>query len=75
MVKSSEKIQARILRKRGISITEIAKQLNVSKGSVSIWCSDIILSEKQKRVLYENKIKGGLIGRMKGAEKKQTEAS
>lgn len=47
MAKSLSKIQARNLRKAGESIKVIAQKLNVSPGSVSIWCSDIRLSPEQ----------------------------
>jgi len=67
MSKVVEKTQARILRKKGLSINKIAVLLNVSKGSVSIWCEDISLSPKQLVNLKVSKIKGGNVGRLKGA--------
>ena len=47
MAKYKEKIKAQELRERGRSIKEITKTLNVSKGSVSVWCRDIKLTKKQ----------------------------
>ena len=47
MAKFKERIQARKLRKDGKSVKEIAQSLNVSKGTVSLWVRDIILSVKQ----------------------------
>ncbi|MBI4009287.1 helix-turn-helix domain-containing protein, partial [Candidatus Roizmanbacteria bacterium] len=47
MAKSKEKIEARILRREGKSIKEIAKKLHVSPGSISVWCRDIELSKNQ----------------------------
>lgn len=39
--------QARTMRKQGLSLSEIATKLQVSKGSVSAWCRSIILSSEQ----------------------------
>lgn len=47
MARSKERIQARTLRKQGKSIKEISTLLEVSKGSVSTWCRDIILTNEQ----------------------------
>ena len=47
MAKSKEKLKARQLRKRGESIKKIAKILKVSSSSVSLWCRDIQLTDKQ----------------------------
>lgn len=54
MSKSIQKIKARELRNQGESIKSIAKKLNVSVGSVSIWCRDVELTNKQKNILTEN---------------------
>ena len=54
MSKSVQKLEARRLRKKGKSIKKIAKQLDVSVGSVSSWCRDIELSPDQKRTLDAN---------------------
>lgn len=51
MAKSFQKLQARKLRSEGQSIKEIAKTLEVSVGSVSIWVRDIILTPEQTKVL------------------------
>lgn len=68
MSKFKEKIKARELRKQGQSIKEIAKKLNVSKSSASIWCRDIELTKIQIARLDERKLKGGYKGRLKGAK-------
>lgn len=47
MAKFQEKAKARGLRKRGLSIKLIAKNLKVSTSSVSTWCRDINLSDIQ----------------------------
>jgi predicted transcriptional regulator len=48
-------LQARKLRCEGKSINLIAKQLGVSKSSVSLWVKDINLTEEQKIKLTEAK--------------------
>ncbi|MFA5996915.1 MAG: helix-turn-helix domain-containing protein [Candidatus Paceibacterota bacterium] len=68
MAKFQEKIRAQKLRKKGWSIGAIAAELGVSKGSASIWCQDIVLSQKQKDKLTQNSISAGHKGRMIGAE-------
>ena len=47
MAKFKQKIKARVLRKQGKSIKEIAKLLLVSPSSVSDWCTDIKLTIDQ----------------------------
>jgi len=51
-MKPKEREEARRLRqKEGISIGKIAKKLNVSKSSVSLWVRDIKLTKKQLEAL------------------------
>lgn len=69
MAKSTHKIDAIKLRRSGLSIKEISEKLNVSKGSISIWCRDIVLSKKQKDSLYLKMVKAGHKGRIIGANK------
>lgn len=47
MAKSKEKIKARKLRRKGESIKQIAKLLKVSVSTASLWCRDVILTNKQ----------------------------
>ncbi len=47
MAKSALKLKARKQRSLGESIKIIAKNLNVSSSTVSLWCKDIQLSPKQ----------------------------
>jgi len=68
MAKFKEKIKAQELRKQGQSIKEIARKLDVSKSSASVWCRDIELTKKQIARLDERKLKGGYKGRLKGAK-------
>jgi hypothetical protein len=53
-IKAQEKENACILRSKGISINEIAKQLSVSKSSVSSWVRDISITEAQRALLKSN---------------------
>jgi predicted transcriptional regulator len=53
-MKLKEKEEARRLRAEGLSITRIARQLNVGKASVSCWVRDVALTEEQKNVLKNN---------------------
>ena len=68
MAKFKKKLKAQDLRRRGFSIKEIAEELNVSKGSASVWCKEIILTKRQKKKLYEKMVVAGHKGRLKGAE-------
>jgi Homeodomain-like domain len=68
MSKSKEKLLALQLRRRGESIKDIAKKLNVSRGSVSLWCQEILLTSTQKQKLKKKQIAAGHAGRMQGAE-------
>lgn len=54
MAKSEKKILARELRREGLSIKAIARDLEVSHGSVSMWCRDIVLTDEQIRNLESN---------------------
>lgn len=55
------------LRKRGYSINDISEKLGISKSTVSVWCSGIVLSSKQKLLLKKKQIKAGIKGRLKGS--------
>ncbi len=67
MAKSLKKIEALKLRQSGMSIKEIAVLLDVSRSTSSVWCRDILLSEKQKEKLYKKMVTAGHKGRMIGA--------
>ena len=56
------KLQARTLRKQGISVKEIQKRLKVSRSSVSLWVRDVKLTRVQLEKLYLNKKTGALRG-------------
>ncbi len=67
MAKSEERVKARAMRRAGESIKVIAKQLGVSKSSVSHWCEEIILSPEQVAALDMRKLTHGYRGRLIGA--------
>jgi len=53
MAKSTLRLEVRRLRRQGKGINEIARLLNARKHSVSLWCRDIELTEKQKGKLWK----------------------
>ena len=67
MAKSKQRLRARELRKEGESIIVIAKNLEISKSTISAWCRDIVLSEEQVLRLLNNKVLGLRKGQLKGA--------
>jgi transposase len=69
MAKPDLKLQAIDLRRKGKSIKEIATSLGVSKGSVSVWCQDIKLTQTQSKRLKQRQIASGSAGRQVGANK------
>ncbi len=60
------------LRQQGYSIRQIADELNVSKGSVSAWVRDIVLSDEQKAAL--DKRHRYILGRLDGANANRKKA-
>ncbi len=54
-MKIAEKNKAIELRKQGMTIGEIIKEIPVSKGSLSYWLRDVLLSDEQiARIKYKN---------------------
>lgn len=47
MAKSALRVKARTLRRGGLGVKTIATKLNVSSSTVSLWCRDIVLTQKQ----------------------------
>lgn len=68
MAKFKKRIEAHNLRRQGLSIGAIAQKLSVSKGTVSLWCRDLILTLVQKETILQNAITAGHRGRMMGSE-------
>ncbi len=58
-VKRAKREAARQLRVGGMSVRDIAKELGVSKSSVSMWVRDIELTEAQIANLKENQYRYG----------------
>lgn len=56
-MKFNKQIEAKKLRIKGKSINEIAKQLDVSKGSVSAWVKNVPLTVEQINYLHSYKEK------------------
>lgn len=67
MAKSILKSQARKLRFSGKSIKDIAHIIKVSQSTVSLWCRDVKLSQKQLKKILDDKEYLIARGRMKGA--------
>ena len=66
-----EKTKAQELRKKGYSYNEILKEISVSKDSLSRWCKEIELTEKQKYRLLKNKVLGQKKGSLIAADNKR----
>jgi hypothetical protein len=66
MAKSQLRLQARQMRRQGLSIRDITRELSVSQSSASRWCSDIELTTAQVERLMLRKEepirKGQLLG-------------
>lgn len=58
MAKSEIRLRARALRRKGVSVRQIAQDLMVAKSSVSWWVRDIPLSEIQKAKLKFSEMSG-----------------
>ncbi|MCR4275315.1 MAG: hypothetical protein NUV83_00970 [Candidatus Wolfebacteria bacterium] len=56
-MKQAEKQKARELRAYGYSLNEIAKNLNVSKSSASLWVRNIALTKDQEKTLSKRAVK------------------
>lgn len=54
MTKRDKREEARSLRRQGISIIVIARQLKAPKSSVSTWCRDIQLTPEQEAALQHS---------------------
>lgn len=64
-------LEARILRKNGTSIKQIAIKLKVSVSSVSVWCRDILFTEDQKKHLRAQGQARGYEARMDTLKKRK----
>ena len=69
MANVRKKLLAQELRKKGYTISEIAKKLRISRSTISQWCRDISLTPEQIRKLVERQRLRGYEGRLKFSEK------
>jgi transcriptional regulator with XRE-family HTH domain len=67
MAKSLLRLEAIRLREQGQSVRDIATKLGVAKSSASLWTRHIILSVEQLENLTKNSLRGGALGRIRGA--------
>lgn len=67
MAKSLLRLEARKLRKIGVSVRKISQTLHVSKDSASRWTRDIILTVEQLESLRQSSLKGAELGRLRSA--------
>ena len=67
-MKKIEKAKAIELRKEGRSEREIASLLGVSKGSVSYWVREVILTDEQKNRLDALSKRQGIVGIVRHSE-------
>lgn len=68
-MKTEARIKAISLREKGFSLTEISQLLKVSKSSVSLWVSDIILDQSAKDRLCKRVTNGQLISAQRKKER------
>jgi hypothetical protein len=71
--KLEEKNLALKLRGKGLSYSEIRKNVLVSKSALSLWCRDVILTPNQMERLKKRKLNGAERGRIIGAKRQQQE--
>lgn len=67
MAKSLLRLKARALRKQGVSVKTIARTLEISRSTTSIWVRDIILTIEQLEQLQNSMLQGSERGRIKNA--------
>jgi hypothetical protein len=68
VVKTDERLRARELRKRGLSVREVATLVGVSQASASVWVRDVQLTAEQRRVLDERGERGRDLARARRSE-------
>jgi hypothetical protein len=62
-MKTKEKIKAIKLRKKGFSLNEIRKVVGVSKGTVSLWVKNVLLTNAQKQNLLKKGFEAEIVER------------
>lgn len=73
MNKFDLKEKARKLRKEGLGLTAIEKEINIPRGTIHYWCKDIQLTKEHFEQLQGNKVRGSAVGRLKAASIKKEE--
>jgi hypothetical protein len=73
MAKSKLKLVARTLRREKRSIKSIAKELNVSVSSISVWCRDIIFSAEDQLVIKKKGYYAGTEARLQAIKRRREE--
>jgi transcriptional regulator with XRE-family HTH domain len=68
MAKIFEREKAKNLRESGLSISDIASKLKVSKSTVSYWCRDIILSEAAIQKIIKSSERKSTVGILRYTE-------
>ncbi len=64
-------------RKSGMTFGEISRKYEISKSTVSLWCKDLKLDNKVKRLIKDNWLKNTANARIKGSltnKKKRTDS-
>jgi hypothetical protein len=67
MSKPEKREEARRLRKEGWQLTDVAKELDISYGTVRHWCRDIVLTNAQLDIIADENPKRA--AQQRGAEK------
>lgn len=67
--------QAISLRKKGVSVNTIARELHISKSTVSTWVRDVHLSVEQKNILENTRKNAGQTAFRKAAKAKHVKHS
>ncbi len=49
-------MEAKELRKRGMSYREISSYLDIAKSTAKLWCKDVELNQEQRKILYKKQI-------------------
>lgn len=70
MAKFEKRLLALKMRRTGLSLKSIADKLEVTKGTVSLWCREVSLSLYQKENLKNRSVKGRIIGAQANHQKK-----
>ncbi len=63
--------KSRALRLKGYSINAIAEKLSVGKGTVSYWCKDISLTEKQIELIAQRSHHQATLSLLKASERQR----